>query len=139
MQVRPIYAAGAARLLFTAMLVSIVTACALNPIAIAETPAQKFYAAKLTYDAVLTGAQAFVADTNAPADLRRSVQQAVAASATVYRSANTAYVDFVAARGELRAGETTSAKVEIATANLTNWLSQLEDTAGRLASLTQSR
>jgi hypothetical protein len=134
---RSIYTDRVTRLLFTVLLTAIVTACASSPIAVAETPAQKFYAAKLTYDAVLSGALDLVNDGNVPVDVRRTIQQAAIASGDVYRQANQAYTRYVAARGELAAGETTNDKLNIAAASLTNWLTQLEDTAEQLAAVTQ--
>src|SRR5688572_31836368 len=87
MKPHPIYV-GCARLLFTAMLVSIVTACAaLNPLAHAVTPEQKYDAALLTYDAVLEPALEVLEDPAAPLELRRSIQTGIAKSGEVYASA----------------------------------------------------
>ena len=126
-------------LVFALFVIALLQAgCTSNPLAAAETPAQKYAAVKLTYDAVLSGALVLVQDTTVPAELRRSIQSAAVTSGDIYRSANTAYVQFVAAKAELAAGETRSAKLDIATANLERWLRDLDSVAGRLAAL-QSR
>lgn len=118
------------------LLVMLLEACAgLNPVAVAETPAQKYAAVKLTYDAVLTVGVQIVQDSTVPNEVRRPLQAAIAASGDVYRSANEAYVQFVAARGELATGQTSSAKLDIATANLEKWIGQLQTAGGRLAAL----
>ena len=123
--------------LLTALAVLIVTACATSPIAIAESPAQKFAATKLTYDAVLAVAVPVLQDNAVPLEARRVLQTAIADSGEIYRSANRAYVDYVAARAELAVGTTTSEKLEIATRNLDRWLATLEETIGRLTTLTR--
>ena len=117
---------------------AVVAACASSPVSIAETPQQKFYAAKLTYDAVLSGALVLVNDTTLPAELRRRIQSAAASSGDAYRASNQAYLQYVAARAELAAGQTTSEKLEIASANLLRWLGELEAAAAALAAVTQS-
>lgn len=120
-----------------AALLVLLAACVNSPISIAETPAQKYAATKLTYDAVLSVAVPVLEDNAVPLEARRALQTAIADSGEIYRSANRAYVDYVAARAELQAGATTSEKLEIATRNLERWLAQLEGTAGRLSSLTR--
>lgn len=124
-----------ARAFLCIALAAAVVACTSNPLAVAQTPEQKYAAVKLTYDALLTPAQAFVSDTTIPADTRRAVQAAVAKSGDLYRSLNTAYVDYVAAKAQLAAGTTSADKLNIASANLANWEQQLEGAVGGLASL----
>lgn len=121
------------RVLLATFVASLLVACASNPIAVAETPAQKYAAIKLTYDAVLSGALELVRDQSVPAEVRTRIQQSAAASGEIYRNANAAYVQFVAARAELAAGQTRSEKLDVATANLERWLGQLETVAGQLA------
>jgi hypothetical protein len=128
--------AYAARFAVTALFLAALTACQnLNPLAVAQTPAQKYAAVKLTYDALLTPAVDLVEDTTAPIDLRRNVQRAVASSGEAFKSLNTAYVDYVAARATLAQGATTSEKLELATANLEQWVSTLESDLGNIARL----
>lgn len=125
------------QLVITAAIVaSLFAACATtNPLAVAQTPAQKYAAIKLTYDALLTPAATVVADTTVPANTRRALQAAVAASGDIYNSLNTAYIDYLAAKGALGAGETTSDKLNIASANLDHWIAQLQTVVERLATL----
>jgi hypothetical protein len=123
-------------LLLLAVLVFSSGCASLNPVAVAETPAQKYAAVKLTYDAVLSVAVKLVEDPTAPVEIRRGLQAATLASRDVYQAANQAYVDFVAARGELAAGVTTSDKLTIATQNLEKWSGQLDVVVGRLAALS---
>jgi hypothetical protein len=119
-------------LLVVAMLLS---ACqGLNPLAVAETPAQRYAAVKLTYDALLTPAVTLVQDEAAPVAVRRTVQQAVAASAGVYASLNAAYVDFQVARVAVQAGESPEARLTTAAAELENWIAQLDGHLTALAS-----
>lgn len=111
------------------------TACATSPLAIAQTPEQKYAAAKFELDAVLQAAAVFVEDQSVDAGARRSVQAAVAQSHTVYLSANDAYVKFVAAKGELAAGATPTDKVTIAAKNLERWLGDLDTISKRIAAI----
>lgn len=125
-----------APLLFLATLVAFAAGCAgLNPVAVAETPAQKYAAVKLSYDAVLSAAVGVIEDTSLPANVRRSTQAAVAESGELYRTGNQVYTDYLAARGELSAGTTTPEKLEIATVNLEHWLEQMEQHVARIAAL----
>lgn len=120
-----------------AFFTQVLTACATSPLAIAQTPEQKYAAIKVTYDAVLAGAQTFVADTTAPADLRRAVQAAAVESGTIYVSANQAYQEFVAAKAQLAAApDTPGARLDVATQNLERWLGQLDSAAADLKRLS---
>lgn len=106
-----------------------------NPLAVAETPAQKYAAVKLSYDAVLSAALVVIEDTSLPVNLRRSTQAAVAESGELYKTGNQVYTDYLAARGALAAGTTTSEKLEVATVNLEHWLEQMEQHVARIAAL----
>lgn len=129
-------AAARARTFLLLATTLLVVACQVsNPLAVAQTPEQKYAAVKLTYDALLTPAQTFVADPAIPADARRAVQAAVGKSGELYRSLNGAYVDYIAAKAQLAAGATTADKLNIASANLAQWEQQLEAALGPLASL----
>lgn len=127
-----VYSRARAFLLTVAVLA--VAACqTTNPLAVAQTPEQKYAAVKLTYDALLTPAQQLVADTTVPADVRRTVQAAVGQSGQIYRSLNAAYIDYVAAKAQLAAGTTSADKVKIAADNLAKWDAQLEAALGSIA------
>lgn len=122
-----------ANLLLATTLLFVVACQTTNPLAIAQTPEQKYAAAKLTYDAVLSAVQTFVADSSIPADARRGVQAAAARSGELYKSLNGAYVEYVAAKAQLAAGTTTSDKLTVASANLLQWEQQLEQAIGGIA------
>lgn len=122
-------------LTLVAVLVLLVGCARLNPIAIAETPEQKYDAAVLTYNALLEPATQIVEDPAAPADLRRALQATIAQSGEVYRTARDAFDEFQRAKGlveDAGAGN----RIEAAAANLETWLLQLEGISARLAALT---
>lgn len=119
------------------VLPSLLVACATSPVSIAQTPAQKYAAVKLTYDAVLAVAVPVIEDTAVPINVRRSLQTAVAESGEIFGTLNDAYVQYVAARAELGAAETTSERLEVATRNLERWLAALDETVLRIASLAR--
>jgi len=129
------WTAPAVSLLMIAALTALTACSALNPLHVAQTPEQKYAAVKLTYDALLTVAQTFVADQTIPPDARRAVQSAVGKSGELYKSLNTAFVEYVAAKSQLAAGATTSDKLNVATTNLATWVAQLEAAVGPLAVL----
>lgn len=113
---------GTALLAMAAML----AACAnLNPIAVAQTPEQKYAAVKLTYDALLTPAETLVADTAVPAQVRRALQDTVAQSGDVYRSLNRAYADYIVAR-ETFTGADREQRLAVVAGALDGWITQLE-------------
>lgn len=112
------------------------TACALNPVAHAVTPEQKYNAALLTYDAALEVALEILEDPQAPTNLRTSVRAAVLASGEVYTSAQATFAEFKAAKAAVAAGGPGNA-LAVATANLEQWTANLEATIGRLDALTQ--
>jgi hypothetical protein len=121
--------------LFSLIALSLVMAgCALNPIA-AAGPDQKYDAVLLTYDAALDTALVVLEDPAAPANLRRSIQAAIATSGEIYGSAVEAYTAFRSARAEVAAGGPGTV-LQTATANLDNWLAQLETSLGRLQALS---
>jgi hypothetical protein len=112
---------GACLLLMAATL----SACAnLNPIAVAETPEQKYAAVKLTYDALLTPAVQLVENTAVPNDLRRAMQDAIARSGETYKALNAAYADYVVAR-ETFTGADREQRLAVVAASLDGWITQL--------------
>lgn len=101
-------------------------ACAnLNPIAVAQTPEQRYAAVKLTYDALLTPAVQLIEDQSAPIALRRALQDAVATSGETYKALNAAYVDYLIAR-ETFAGAERDQRLAVVGASLEGWINQLE-------------
>lgn len=130
-----LYVRSAHALILATVVAAALIGCASNPLAVAETPAQKYAAVKLSYDAVLSAALVVIEDTALPANLRRSTQAAVAESGELYKTGNQVYTDYLAARGELAGGATTSEKLEIATVNLEHWLEAMESAVARIAAL----
>lgn len=122
------------RLLAVLFVVMLLGGCALNPIAVAETPDQKYDATLLTYDAILEPALTLLEDPTTPVELRRTLQQAIAASGNVYTSATQAYANFKNARALVAAGGEGRA-LEVATENLERWLAELEQTLANLQQL----
>jgi hypothetical protein len=110
-------------------------ACALNPIAVANTPEQKYDATLLTYDAVLEPALQLLEDPRAPLELRRSIQAAIAQSGQVYASAQSAFANFKAAKAAVAAGGP-GGQLDAATENLGMWTQQLADVLANLKTLT---
>jgi hypothetical protein len=105
---------------------AVLSACAnLNPIAVAETPEQKYAAVKLTYDALLTPAVQLIEDTAVPTALRRAMQDAVARSGETYKALNAAYADYLVAR-ETFTGADRTQRLAVVAASLDGWIAQLE-------------
>jgi hypothetical protein len=97
----------------------------LNPIAVAETPEQKYAAVKLSYDALLTPAVQLIEDETAPAPLRLALQEIVAQSGETYRSLNAAHVDYLVARATF-AGAERDRRLAVVGAELESWIAKLE-------------
>jgi hypothetical protein len=107
------------------VMVALLSACAnLNPLAVAETPEQKYAAVKLTYDALLTPAVQLVENTAVPNDLRRAMQDAIARSGETYKALNAAYADYVVAR-ETFTGVDRDQRLAVVAASLDGWITQL--------------
>lgn len=116
-------------------LVSLLGACALNPVAVAKTPEQKYNAALLSYDAALEVALEILEDPQAPTNIRTSLRAAVLASGEVYTSAQATFAEFKAAKAAVAAGGP-GAQLDVATENLAKWTADLEAVIGRLDALT---
>lgn len=116
------------------MLAVLVTGCArLNPIAAAETPAQKAYAISASYNVLLESAADVVEDTTAPMELRRAVQQTELRTTPVIESLEASFAAYQVARAQFAAGATTADRLEIAAENLAQWLAQAEGALVELA------
>ena len=121
------------KLMATAVMALALSACAnLNPIAVAETPEQKFAAVKLTYDALLTPAVQLIQDETAPLALRRALQDAVATSGDTYKALNAAYTDYLVAR-EAFSGAEKAQRLAVVGASLEGWIAALEKHIDTLA------
>lgn len=116
------------------LVVLVLVGCALNPISRAETPEQKYDATLLTYDALLEPALEVLEDPAAPANLRLSIQGAIANTGEIYGAAVKAHADFVAARAAVAAGGPGQV-LEVATENLEKWTADLTDSLARLDAL----
>lgn len=111
------------------------TACAsLNPIAVANTPEQRYNATLLTYDAILEPAIEVLEDESVPVEVRRSIQAAIATSGEAYDAATSAYSDYKRARAAVAAGGQGQV-LEVASENLARWTAELEQTLGRVKAL----
>lgn len=125
-------------LVLVALFMALTACAALNPIAHAETPEQKYDAALLTYDAILEPALELLEDPTAPANLRRSLQTAIAASGEIYGAGVDVFSKFKAAKAEVAAGGPGTV-LATATANLENWMRDLDESLARIQTLTASR
>lgn len=113
---------------------ALIAACAnLNPVAVAETPEQRYNAAKLAYDALLTPAIEIIEDPAAPIGVRRTLQELVGTSGELYRAGNAVYADYRAARAAVAAGESPQDRLDIATANLERWAAELNEAVDLIA------
>lgn len=125
--------------LLVAAILALISGCASNPVAVAETPAQKAYAISASYNVILEAAANIVEDTTAPIDLRRAVQAAERRTTPVIESLETAFADYQVARAEFAAGETTADRLDVATRNLESWLSQAETALVEIARAVRGR
>lgn len=132
---------GAQRLIAIALLVALVLtlqACeTMNPVAAAETPAQKVYALSATYNVLLGSAAELVEDTTVPAPVRRGIQSVEAATTPVIDELERTFAEYQVIRLQLAAGETGQDKLDIATANLDSWISKAEQAIRNLAAVTR--
>lgn len=122
-------------LLTLLVLFLVLAGCALNPIARAQTPEQKYDAVLLTYDAALEVALDVLEDPSVPTNLRTSLRASIIASGELYAAGVATFADFKAARAALAAGGP-GAQLDVATENLGKWVDDLEAAIGRLQALS---
>lgn len=105
----------------------LVAGCAgLNPLASAETPAQKAYAISASYNIVLESAAEIVEDPTAPIELRRTIQRTEARTTPIVDELEDAFVELTTIRAEYRAGATTEERLQLAVDNLEAWVDRAE-------------
>lgn len=99
-----------------------------NPVAIAETPAQKADMISASYNIVLESATEIIEDENAPLRLRRALQDIVAETAPVIDALDNIFADYVAARAawELAGTATAAERLEVVSANLDAWIAEAQ-------------
>lgn len=126
-------------LVITLLVLAVLYACAgLNPVAVAQTPEQRYDAAILSYEALLAPATEIVEDVGAPPPVRRSLQAAIAESGEIYRTSKTVFTEFTAAKAQVTAAAPgAGARLDVATANLESWIAKLEDVTVRIRKLTK--
>ena len=102
-----------------------VAGCASNPIAIAETPAQKAYAIERVYNIVLE--QALEASRN-NATIRVKVQAVEPRTTAIVDALSDAFVDYELARAALdTGGDGAAARLATVASNLERWIMQAEE------------
>lgn len=105
----------------------------LNPIAVAETPAQKAYAVERTYNIVLEGALDLVNDPAVSSGIKSNIRSIERRTTPVIDSLSQAFTDYMVARAQLDLGETTEDRVAILAANLESWIRNAERALVELA------
>lgn len=114
------------------------TACALvQPVEVAETPAQKAYALSGTYNVLLETAAELVADPLVNEEVKVTIQLVEARTTPVVNSLDNAYANFVVEKARFDAGQSDVEKLDIATANLERWVVLAEDALLELATAIQ--
>lgn len=106
-----------------ACVAAVMTACANNPLRVAETPLQKAYAIEASYNIVLE--QAVNVATSQP-DLRQRIQQVEARTTPTIDQLGQLMVAYTVERAKVAAGESTEARLTIVAGNLENWITQAE-------------
>lgn len=110
------------------LLVTFVTAgCASkNPLAVAETPAQKAYAVERTYNILLEGALDLINDVAVNDSIKRNIRNVERRTTPIIDSLSQAFVDYTVARAKFDLGETTEEQLQIVAGNLDQWIRQAE-------------
>lgn len=124
------YAIRRLLLLFSVLpLISVlVIACQTNPIAIAETPAQRAYALVGLYNVLLEPAVEIIEDESAPLEVRRSLQDGVRATAPVVDELEDALRAYLTERAAWEAGgpRTPTDTLDALSENLERWMFEAE-------------
>lgn len=125
--------------LVVAMLLALtLSACgASNPFKAAETVDQRYLAASGTYNIVLESARDIAANPATPLRVVQQIDDVQKITTETMDALDAAYVDYSLARAELAAGDSTEAKVEIATRNLERWIDDAIDAYRQLAAVLE--
>jgi hypothetical protein len=103
------------------------TGCAAsNPIAVAETPAQKAYAIERTYNIVLAGALDLVNDPAVSQGIKSNIRSVEKRTTPIVSELSEAFTAYTVARAKFDAGQTTQDHLATVAQNLANWITQAE-------------
>lgn len=105
----------------------------INPMSIAETPAQKAYALERSYNIVLAGALDLVNDPAVSAGIKSNIRSIERRTTPVVDNLSEAFADYVVAKSALASGTGSEERIEIVAANLENWIRQAERAIVELA------
>lgn len=104
-----------------------------NPMAVAETPLQKAYALERSYNIVLEGALDLVNDSAVPESIKEGVRATERRTTPIVDDLSEAFANYVLARAQFDAGESTQERLDIVSANLDSWIRQAESALVDLA------
>lgn len=113
---------------FLALLVTVAAleACSVNPLQVAETPAQRAYALERAYNIVLENAVTIVENPATPEGLRERIRDVEASTTPLIDALSNAFASYEYARAEFELGESTEERLAIAAASLEEWLTRAE-------------
>jgi len=119
-------------LLFITML-ALAGCQSINPMSIAETPAQKAYALERSYNIVLAGALDLVNDPAVPAGVKSNIRSVERRTTPIVDNLSQAFADYTVARAALSSGTGSQERIEVIAANLEGWIKQAERAIVELA------
>lgn len=93
-----------------------------NPIAVAETPAQKAYAIERTYNIVLAGALDLVNDPAVSPGIKSNIRSIEARTTPIVNQLSEAFTAYTVARALFDAGQSTQDRLAAVALNLSNWI-----------------
>ena len=116
------------QVLLMMVMVFTLQACAYtSPYEAAETPGQKALALLGPYDIIQADAEGVVNDASIPLSVRRAVQRAEDVATPVILELDKAFAKYQVISAQLAQGQSTQEKLDIATANLNDWIRQAEE------------
>lgn len=95
-----------------------------SPFETAENSEQRYVAASGTYEIVLESARNIAANPSTPIEVVRAIDDTQKNATAVFDSLDAAFLDYLAIKAELDAGESTEEKLAIATLNVDRWIDQ---------------
>lgn len=103
------------------------TGCAAsNPIAVAESPAQKAYAIERTYNIVLAGALDLVNDPAVSQGIKSNIRSVEKRTTPIVNQLSEAFTAYTVARAQFDAGQSTQERLAVVARNLADWITQAE-------------
>lgn len=97
-----------------------------NPIAVAETPAQKAYAIERTYNIVLAGALDLVNDPAVSSGIKSNIRSIEKRTTPIVTELSEAFTAYTVAKAQFDAGQSSQDRLAIVAQNLANWITQAE-------------